>query len=109
MLTKKQPENTPITGCLIHIGHGLAAIVDTEDYPALSKYCWRLYKSQNCWYAVRREQRNGATRIIRMHRQIMNTPPGYVPHHKNRCTLDNRKSNLENLTDPQHALAHHKT
>jgi len=41
-----------------------------------------------------------------MHRQIMHTPKGFIVHHKNRRTLDNRKQNLINLTDEQHKEVH---
>jgi len=84
------------------------AIVDADDYEWLSRYYWRLVKSGNCFYAVRRYVRSGKAFTIRMHREIMHTPADLQCHHKNLNSLDDRKENLENLTDAQHRAAHGK-
>jgi len=74
----------PVTG-------GLYAYVDAADYEWLSKYKWHLVDGR---YAGRRE--NGKT--IRMHREIMQTPPGRVCDHTDGNGLDNLRDNLRNCT-----------
>ena len=72
----------------IPLGDGQFAIIDDEDFDLVNQYQWRGHKGgKNCdhVYAVTR---------LRMHRLIMNAPPGMVVDHINGDTLDNRKSNL---------------
>ena len=108
MLIQKTNEPTPNNPYKIPIGSRSFAIVDSEDLESLSRNHWRLVKSNRCFYAARRFRKNGRVFEIKMHRDIMHTPPGYDCHHKNHNTLDNRKSNLENLTPDQHRAAHFK-
>jgi len=74
------------------------AIVDQDDYQKLAGYPWQLYenKSGNL-YAVRFD--NG--RSIKMHRVIMNAPPGKIVDHRNHEGLDNTKRNLRFATISQ--------
>jgi len=88
------------------LGVGTAAIVDLDDYENLKKYKWYIIKQHGLPYAARKVSTNGKVYWVRMHRQIMHTPTGYIVHHKNRRTLDNRKINLINLTDGQHTAIH---
>jgi hypothetical protein len=74
------------------------AIVDARDYPRLSKHKWCAKKSDVNWYAVRGKWDGTRTKIIRMHREIMNCPKRKEVHHKNRKTLDNRRRNLKVTT-----------
>jgi len=94
---------------IIPLTHGMFAIVDIEDYDELNKYSWQARKSYSRYYAQRKSVHYGHEVWIRMHRQIMNTPWGYIVHHKNRRTLDNRKVNLENMTLRNHKLLHQTT
>ncbi len=56
------------------------AMVDVEDYEKLSKYDWHYYETGNkTCYAVRF---NGS-KIVSMHRMIMNEPVNLVVDHKN--------------------------
>lgn len=90
----------------IRLTNHKVAMVDSELYPQLNKYFWRAAKSNSCWYAVRREVRNGRTFTVRMHRQVAKTPPGIVCHHENFNSLDNRRSNLSNLDPLEHSYLH---
>jgi len=83
-----------------------AAIVDLDDYENLKKYKWYIIKQHGLPYAARKVSTNGKVYWVRMHRQIMHTLKGFIVHHKNRQTLDNRKQNLSNLTDEQHKQIH---
>ena len=83
---------------MIPLTQGKFAIVDAEDYERLSEHKWCVQRKKGGrFYAVRR----AGGKIIRMHREIMNAPPGMVCDHKNHNTLDNRKSNLRTCTQAQ--------
>jgi len=83
-----------------------AAMVDLDDYDNLNQYRWFIIKQHGLPYAARKVTTNGKVYWVRMHRQIMHTPTGQIVHHKNRRTLDNRKSNLRNVTDEYHQQIH---
>lgn len=93
----------PPAGCRqIRLTKGFFAIVDEELFDELDRYYWRAVRSFSGFYAVRRFTSRGVTHTVRMHRQIMKTPDGMVPHYLNGNTLDNRRSNLINVTDYMH-------
>lgn len=108
MLVKRK--TSPLTGSYrsIPLGSDGFALVDTFDYPRVSKYRWRLYRSQSCSYVARKIKVNGKERLVRLHRFIMSTLPGYECHHHNRNPKDCRRCNLENLTPAEHRAAHGK-
>jgi hypothetical protein len=75
------------------VGH---AIVDSDTYPALSRFRWYMSKG----YA-RRESSLGTVRVhLPMHRVVMCCWPndGLEVDHINRCRLDNRRANLRYAT-----------
>ena len=81
----------------IKLNKGMVALVDNEDYEQLNKHKW--YAKKGCrgtFYAART---NYASRVrpVRMGRQILGLDynDGQLVDHKNRNTLDNRKSNLQ--------------
>lgn len=78
----------------IPLPNGQFAIVDDEDFDLVSRYKWHTMvgSSGNHQYAVTK---------VRMHRLIMDAPPGYMVDHINGDTLDNRKSNLRLCTNSQ--------
>ena len=67
----------------IPLGEGFYAYVDAADYEWLSQWTWRLHNG----YAARREK----SKLIFMHREIMQAPRGKVVDHKNRNKLDNTR------------------
>jgi len=83
----------------IPLGGGLYAYVDAADYEWLNRWHRRVRDG----YAARREQRNGKSRTIFMHRQIMQTPRGKIADHINGNRLDNTRANLRNITQGQNA------
>lgn len=107
VLTKvKQSTIIDTNFAIIKLTHGMTAIIDPEDFEEINKYFWHAKKSFSRWYAMRKVVKNGKEYWVRMHRQIMNTPIGQVTHHKNRRTMDNRRSNLENMFQQHHRYLH---
>ena len=84
----------------------LSARVSIEDYPYLSQFHWYAVWAWKRPYAVRAEIRDGRKHVIRMHREIAHTQPGYVCHHVNGITLDNRRENLQNMRQYEHDCLH---
>ena len=91
-----EPPNDKIR--YIPLTRGLHAIVDAEDYEALSRWKWSVQPSANhaTWYA----KRTYRGRLILMHREIMKPPKGKFVDHFNGNGLDNRRCNLR-ICDPR--------
>jgi len=91
----------------IPLTQGRYAIVDPDDYTALSQYNWRLCKTKgkNTAYAERSIRKPNLKRWSRvlMHRQIIPVPHPLVIDHINGDGLDNRKANLRPATIAQNA------
>jgi hypothetical protein len=76
----------------IPLTQGKLAIVDFEDYEAISKYKWCIMSTG---YAAKGALLpNGKRGLVLMHRVIMNTPNGMDTDHVNGDKLDNRRCNL---------------
>lgn len=63
---------------------------DLEDYDKIKDYCW--YKSGK--YIGTNCRDGDSSKILLLHRLIMNAEDGFVVDHKNHCEYDNRKENL---------------
>lgn len=85
----------------IQLTQGKVAIVDDEDYAALSKYKWFAVKNKNRFYAARKHLTLSGSRNLFMHLVIANTPKGFQTDHRNGDSLDNRRSNLRTCTQVQ--------
>lgn len=80
----------------ILLSRNMVAIVDDTDYEWLNQWKWSY---ATAGYAVRRIP--GTTKIVYMHRQIMEDPQGVYVDHVNRDKLDNRRCNLRLATPSQ--------
>ena len=76
----------------IKLTKGKVTIIDDEDFDYLNQWKWYY----NSGYAVR-----GFPKRILMHRLINKTPIYLETDHINRNKLDNRKSNLRNVTSQE--------
>lgn len=83
----------------IKLTRGLIAIIDEEDYAAISNLKWFACPSQTgAFYAVRSSHIGRKNFRVSMHSVINGTPFGMCTDHINGNTLDNRRANLRTCT-----------
>lgn len=93
----------------VKLTQGKQALVDDEDFERVNAYKWcaSLESRGTKFYAIRWEVKNGIRCKIRMHRFVLGLPPGLldaenrVVDHLNHASLDNRKENLEVITQEE--------
>jgi hypothetical protein len=79
----------------IPLNRGQFAIVDAGDYEWLNQYKWCLKGGRGGLYYACRAERG---KMILMHREIMQPPPGMVVDHINHNPVNNRRCNLRTCT-----------
>lgn len=87
----------------IALTQGKFTIVDDKDFEWLSQWKWHAEKANTCWYAARNISGQPGKKL-RMHRAILNPPPGMEGDHINRDGLDNRRCNLRICTTSQNHM-----
>jgi hypothetical protein len=85
----------------IPLTKGKVAIVDDEDFEALSAHKWYAIKGGTRFYAVRS---SGKPTKIKMHRAIMQPRDGMDIDHISGDGLDNRRENLRVATRSQNMM-----
>jgi hypothetical protein len=85
----------------IPLTRGYVALVDDEDYEAISAFKWSAHRHARTCYAARAVIDCGQHRSLLMHRVILNAPPGIQVDHVNGDGLDNRRANLRLATRSQ--------
>ncbi len=90
---------------LIPLTQGQNAIVDAEDFEWLSHWNWCAGwdGASKTFYAQRGIRKKGKTKIIKMHREILQCRHGEFCDHANHNGLDNRKANLRKCTNAENA------
>ena len=83
----------------IPLTQGQFTIVDDADFDWLNQWKWYAARATSTYYAVRKESETDKS--IRMHRLLLNPPPGIESDHINGDGLDNRRSNLRLCTRSQ--------
>lgn len=78
------------------------ALIDIDDFEKVSIYQWRMDKSHGYVYTNIAEP-GKRLRKTYLHRYIMNPPKGMVVDHINRNKADNRKENLQIVTQAENA------
>lgn len=84
----------------VALTRGQVALVDDEDFEAVSRHRWHARVSGSLFYAQRTTPRPHKTEVS-MHREIMSAVRGQEIDHINRDGLDNRKANLRFVTRQQ--------
>ncbi len=85
----------------------MVALVSAEDFERVNAFKWyaSLESRGKKYYAIRKYRANGKHIKIRMHRFIMDLPTGFddprVVDHLNHNPLDNRRENLEVITQEE--------
>jgi dephospho-CoA kinase len=79
------------------------ALVDDDDYGRVSVHQWRADISHGYVYANIRNEDGGFKKTY-LHRFIMNPQDGFVVDHINRDKKDNRKENLQVVTQQENAM-----
>lgn len=89
----------------IELTRGKQAFVDDADFEALSAFKWSVHRdsqSKAHWRAYRHIPKSGS-KSIEMSRELMGIREGHVIDHRNRDTLDYRRSNLRWATHQQNS------
>lgn len=85
---------------------GYVAIIDDEDYAWLSVFPWATAVTREVPYAIYTScwpEPGVRRRTERMHRLILGAPKGVLVDHRDRNTLNNRRSNLRLASNSQNA------
>jgi len=89
----------------IRLTQGKVALVDDEDFDAVSKFKWyaqREHKSTDLWYARGKVRMpNGKSKLVLMHRFILGALHGQRTDHWDRNGLNNQRDNLRIATATQ--------
>jgi predicted CoA-substrate-specific enzyme activase len=86
----------------IYLGDGRYTTLNLSDYYRFNKFKWYFTGYDGKFYAVRNFTiDNIKTKMISLHREIMNAPKNLFVDHKNGNSLDNRRSNLRLATRGQ--------
>jgi hypothetical protein len=89
----------------IYLGDDTWALVSPQDYYQLAGYNWYLAGNGKEFYAFRNEKVGpGKTKMVSMHRQIINPPDRLLVDHKDNNTLNNQRPNLRLATHSQNAF-----
>jgi hypothetical protein len=95
----------------VPLTRGQVAIVDDEDADRVLAHKWRAKRDETGrrWYAVRSVRNGEKVRHVRLHRFILDAPPGVEVDHVDSNGLDNRRANLRLATRSQNQFNRERT
>ena len=94
----------------IYLGEDEWTILDPQDYYRYGNFKWCVNGNGTNLYAVRHVKIGPKkTKIVSLHREIINAPAGLFVDHKNCDSLDNTRSNLRLATRSQNQCNKGKT
>lgn len=84
----------------IPLSQNQVVTVDDQDHPSLSqhRWCYRSERHGSQGYAVRNAKIDGKYKLVYLHRQLMNPPPGYEVIFLDHDHLNCQRSNLKVVT-----------
>lgn len=89
----------------IPLTQGKIAVVDDEDYAALSMHKWSVLKvhqaNRALYYAKCQVSEGSVHRTILMHRQVMGDPGDVLIDHRDGDGLNNKRTNLRECSHSQ--------
>lgn len=85
----------------IKLTQGKYALVDDVDFDNLNSHKWYF---NSTGYACRDKREGGKRKCYLMHREIMGANKGMDVDHINHNTIDNRRSNLRNVSRSQNNM-----
>ncbi len=85
---------------VIPLTQGFFTVVDEEDFEKYGHLKWfaKIGGTDGRPYAARSFKNGNSYGTMRLHREIMDAPPGHEVDHENCDTLDNRRGNLKIMT-----------
>lgn len=104
MRIKREVLPAPSGALQVPIGKGRFVLMDQDAYPLIKNFRLKLRKSHSTVYVKLIYLNSHPRKEAMLHRLINNTPPDQQCHHRNGNTLDNRRSNLLNLSPRTHHL-----
>lgn len=95
---------------VIDLTQGFVAVISTEDFRKVNRHSWSIHRSagskRKLGQPYARACVNG--KKVYLHRFIMGASEGMHVDHKNHCTLDCRRENLEEVTYAENMLRRRK-
>ena len=84
---------------VIQLTKGFVAVISSEDFRRVNRHSWRVHFSAGSKRKVGKPYARATIkgRDVYLHRFIMEPPDDMHVDHRNHCTLDNRRENLENV------------
>lgn len=88
----------------VPLTRGLWARVSKRDRRLVEPFNWTAQSTGNGrYYAARRVREGTKSKIVLLHRVLLNAPRGVMIDHRNRDPLDNRRENLRRASAFQNA------